>query len=148
MASPVDIKNRRASYEYELIEKFVAGLQLTGTEIKSIRNSQASIAEAYCIFIKGELWVRNMNIAEYEQGGYNNHEPKRERKLLLQKQELKKLTKKLKDQGFTIIPTHLFINEKGWAKLRIALARGKKLYDKRQSLKDKDTKRQLDRLNK
>lgn len=118
---------------------------LTGTEIKSIRQGKANITDAYCTFDGDDLVVRNMYIAEYEKGGYANHEPKRDRKLLLQKKELRKLATKLKDQGLTIVPVELFFNEKGFAKLHIALAKGKKLYDKRSDLKDKDTKRELDR---
>jgi len=137
--------NRNAKYEYAFLEQFTAGLQLRGTEIKSIRNKDVSIAEAYCAFKSGELFVINMNIAPYEQASFSNHEPKRERKLLLNKQELKKLNGKLKDKGLTIIPTRLFISDKGHAKLNIALAKGKKIHDKRDSLKDKDVKREIDR---
>lgn len=142
------IKNKRAGFEYEFLDKYTAGLQLTGTEIKSIRNGKASIAEAYCGFKGKELFIRNMHIAEYEQGNYNNHEPRRERKLLLQRQELNKLNRKLKDKGLTIVPTLMFISESGYAKINIALAKGKKLYDKRDDLKNKDIKRQLDRAMK
>jgi len=145
MANKVNIRNKKASFEFFLLEKFVAGLVLTGTEIKSIRGSKASINEAYCAFTGGELFVRNMHIAEYDYGTYNNHEPKRERKLLLTKRELKKLQSKLNEKGLTLIPTFLFINEKGLAKLEIALAKGKKLYDKRETLKQKDTRRDLER---
>lgn len=145
MASDIVIKNKKASFEYHLIEEFTAGIQLTGTEIKSIREGKASIAEAYCSFTNGELFVINMHITEYKYGTYNNHEPKRNRKLLLNKRELRKLLNKTKERGFTIIPTTLFINEKGLAKLNIALAKGKKLYDKRESLKTKDNKRQMER---
>ena len=137
--------NRKAKYEYEFLEQFTAGLQLFGTEIKSIRNKDVSIAEGYCTFINGELFILNMHIAHYEQGTYNNHEPKRERKLLLKKQELKKLNGKLKDKGLTIIPTRLFISDKGHAKLNIALAKGKKIHDKRDGIKDKDIQRDVDR---
>jgi SsrA-binding protein len=141
----ISIKNKKASFEFEFLDMFTAGIQLTGTEIKSIRDNKASIAEGYCVFVQDELWVRNMHIAEYDKGSYNNHEPRRDRKLLLNRQELKKLGNKIKDKGLTIIPVKLFLNEKGLAKLEIALARGKKLYDKRESLKEKDTKRQIDR---
>ena len=140
----INIKNRKASFEYHLLDKYIAGIQLTGTEIKSIRESKASIAEAYCIFINEEMWLKNMHIAEYAQGSYNNHAPKRDRKLLLNRQELNKLSRKL-DKGLTIIPTRLFINEKGFAKVEVALAQGKKLYDKREDIKKKETKRELDR---
>lgn len=144
----VNIKNRRASFEYTFLDKYVAGLQLTGTEIKSIREGRANITDAYCVFIKDELWVRNMQVEEYAQGTYNNHEPKRDRKLLLNKHELKKLSGKLKDQGLTIIPTRLFINENGYAKLEIALGKGKKLYDKREDIKKRETSRELARKTK
>ncbi|HET6243430.1 MAG: SsrA-binding protein SmpB [Bacteroidetes bacterium] len=142
----INIKNRRASFEYEFLDVYVAGIQLTGTEIKSIRDSKANITDGFCIFLKDELWARNIHIAEYKEGSYNNHEPKRDRKLLLNKGELKKLANKTKDKGLTIVPLRLFINNKGFAKLEIALAKGKKLFDKRESLKEKDTKRQIDRL--
>ena len=145
MVSQVNIKNKKAGFEYFLLEKYNAGIQLMGTEIKSIRLGQANIVDAYCVFVNNELFVKNMNISEYEYGTHYNHEPKRDRKLLLSKRELKKLNNKLKDQGLTIVPTLLFINEKGFAKLEIALAKGKKLYDKRETLKEKDTKREMDR---
>jgi len=148
MSSPIKIKNKKASFEYEFIETFTAGIQLQGTEIKSIRNGKASIMEGYCFLRKGEIFIKNMFIAEYKQGTYNNHEPRRERKLLLQKIELNKLERKMKDKGLTIIPTLLFISNSGYAKLNIALAKGKKLYDKRETLKAKDNKRDLDRLKK
>ncbi|MBN8703905.1 MAG: SsrA-binding protein [Bacteroidetes bacterium] len=141
----IDIRNRKASFEYTFLDKFIAGIKLQGTEIKSIRNSQAAINDAFCSFIKDELWVINMHIAEYDKGSYANHEPKRNRKLLLNKQELKKLTNKLKDQGLTIIPLKLFINDKGFAKLEIALCKGKKLFDKRDDIKKRDTERELQR---
>jgi len=146
--SNVNIKNKKAGFEYHLVDKYVAGIQLTGTEIKSIRNSKASVGEAYCVFVKSELFIRNMHIAEYDPGSYNNHEPKRDRKLLLNRLELDKLKKKLKNKGVTIVPVRLFINDKGLAKLEIALAEGKKLYDKRQDLKSKDDKRAMDRAMK
>jgi SsrA-binding protein len=141
----VSIKNKRASFEYEFLDVLTAGLQLTGTEIKSIRDSKANLSDAYCTFINDELVVRNMHVSEYKEGSYNNHEPKRDRKLLLNRTELRKLQNKLKDKGLTIIPTKLFINDKGLAKLEIVLAKGKKTYDKRESLKEKDAKRQMDR---
>jgi SsrA-binding protein len=127
------------------LQEFTAGIQLTGTEIKSIREGKANIADAYCTFKGDELFVINMHIAEYSFGTYNNHEPKRDRKLLLTKRELHKMQAKVKEKGFTIIPTLLFINEKGLAKLTISLARGKHYYDKRESLKQKDVKREIDR---
>ncbi len=142
----VNIKNKKASFNYELIDKYEAGLQLLGTEIKSIRNGKASIAEAYCTFIKDELFVLNMHISEYNHGGFVNHEPTRKRKLLLHRQELQKLEKKLANQGLTIVPVRLYINKSGFAKLQIALARGKKLYDKREDLKAKDAKRAIERV--
>jgi len=139
-------KNRKASFEYFFLDEYTAGIQLTGTEIKSVRLNQVSIAEAYCVFDKSDLVIRNMNIEHYKEGTYNNHAPRRDRKLLLNYTELKKLTGKLKDKGLTIIPIRLFINERGLAKLQITLAKGKKNYDKRESIKQKDVKRQLDRL--
>ena len=146
MALPkVSIKNKRASYEYFLIEKYTAGIQLTGTEIKSIRYGKASIKEAHCAFQGNELFVRNMDISEYKLGTHYNHEPKRERKLLLTKRELGKLKEKVAERGFTLVPILLYINDNGLAKLNIALAKGKHTYDKRASLKDKDLKRDLDR---
>jgi SsrA-binding protein len=145
MKNQVQIKNKKASFEYFFLEKYIAGIMLTGTEIKSIRESNASIAEAYCLFVNEELFIRNMHIAEYSFGTCNNHEPRRDRKLLLKSKELKKLNNKLKEQGTTLIPTLLFVNEKGLAKLEIALAKGKKLYDKRETLKGKDIQREIER---
>ena len=138
-------KNKKAAFEYFLMDKKVAGISLSGTEIKSIRNNKARIVEAYCAFVDDELYVRNMYIAEYAPGSYNNHEPRRERKLLLKRNELNKLKKKLKDVGLTCVPTNLFITKSGFAKLEIAIAKGKKLYDKRHDLKAKDDKRLMDR---
>lgn len=140
-----EIKNKKASYQYELQDKVTAGLILTGPEIKSIRLNQASINEAYCRFEKDELYIHNMYIAEYANRGYAEHEPRRKRKLLLNRHELNKLQRKLKNVGFTIIPTRLYIDKTGWAKIVIALARGKKQHDKRQDLKKKDIERDLDR---
>jgi SsrA-binding protein len=145
MSSKINIKNRKASFEYQFIDTFVAGIMLVGTEIKSIRNNKANISDAHCVFNGNELFVKNLHIAEYSNGGQNNHEPKRERKLLLNKQELKKMLGKVKEKGNSIIPIRLFINEKGKAKLEIALAKGKKVYDKRESIKEKDQKRDLER---
>jgi SsrA-binding protein len=145
----VSIKNKRARFEYELIENYTAGIVLTGTEIKSLRNSKASIAESFCEFNdRSELFTVNMQIDEYTFGTRFNHRPKAQRKLLLNKKELKKLHKEIKNGGLTIIPIRLYINEKGLAKLHIALAKGKKLYDKRETLKDRDNKRDLDRIKK
>ena len=141
----LNIKNRRASFEYALHMELTAGIQLTGTEIKSVRAGKANITDAYCAFVKDELFVRNMHIDEYEQGNIYNHVPKRDRKLLLQRSELSKLKGKMKDKGFTIVPLQMFLSESGFAKLDIALAKGKKLYDKRESMKDKDVKRDLAR---
>jgi SsrA-binding protein len=139
-AHAISIKNRKAEFEYFLLTKFTAGLVLTGTEIKSIRVGKANIQDAYCSFTNNELWVHNMHVSEYVNGSYNNHLAKRDRKLLLNKRELKKLLIKLNERGFTIIPTLLYINETGYAKLDIALARGKKKYDKRESIKEKDNR--------
>ena len=145
MANQIEIKNKKASYQYFLVEEFTAGLQLTGTEIKSIRQGKASIAEAFCTFRGDELFVRDMHIAIYTEGTIYNHEPKRDRKLLLTRRELKKLQAKVNEKGFTIIPTLLYVNEKGLAKLDIALAKGKHYYDKRDTIKKKDIKRDLER---
>ena len=146
--SNVVIKNKRATFDYEIIDRFVAGIQLYGTEIKSIRDGKAGLSDTYCLFINGELWVKNMHIATYFFGTYNNHDVRRDRKLLLTRRELKKLIRGTKETGFTIVPTKLFINEKGLAKLEIGLARGKKNYDKRESLKEKEDKRNIDRAMK
>lgn len=143
----INVKNRKASFEYELIERLVAGMQLVGTEIKSIRNGKVSLNEAYCQFFAGELYAKNIHIAEYELGTCNNHLAKRDRKLLLSKKELEKLERKIKESGLTIIPTRLFINDRGLAKLEIALARGKKMYDKRETLKRKDAQRDMERAS-
>ena len=146
MSSNINIKNRKASFEYKFIATFVAGISLVGTEIKSIRNNQANISDAYCVFMDEELYVKNLHIAEYPNGGYANHEQKRDRKLLLNKQELHKILGKVKEKGNAVIPIRLFINESGKAKLEIALARGKKIYDKRESIKENDKKRDMDRI--
>lgn len=149
MQKTINIQNKKARFLYEILDKYTAGIVLTGTEIKSIRNSKASIAESFCEFNEqGELFVINMTIEEYAFGNYYNHRPKAERKLLLNKKELKKLLKEVQNTGLTIIPLRLFINEKGFAKLDIALAKGKKLYDKRDTIKDRDNKRDLDRIKK
>ncbi len=145
MANQIEIKNKKASYQYFLVEEFSAGIQLTGTEIKSIRQGKASIAEAFCSFRGDELFVKDMHIAIYTEGTIYNHEPKRERKLLLTRRELKKLQAKVNEKGFTIIPTLLYVNERGLAKLDIALAKGKHFYDKRDTIKKKDIKRDLER---
>lgn len=142
-----EIRNKKARFRYFLEDEFVAGIQLTGTEIKSIRAGKASIVESFCKFKKGELFVVNMFIAEYENGGYANHKPKRDRKLLLNRSELMKLERKLRDQSATIVPLEVFINERGLAKMKVAVAKGKKLHDKREDLKTKDLKREIDRGN-
>ena len=141
----VSIKNKRAKFEYHLLDTYTAGIQLVGTEIKSIRNSKASILEAFCVFERGEVWIRNMTITEYENGSFYNHKPKSDRKLLLNRKEIDKIEKFLKVKGNTIIPLKLFLSEKGWAKINIALAQGKKLHDKRNDLKEKDDKREMER---
>lgn len=145
MSSNIRIKNKRISWEYFLIEKLVAGIVLSGTEIKSIRNGKANLSESFCVFEEGELFVRGMHIAEYTYGTYNNHLAKRDRKLLLTARELKKLAIKVQEKGMTLVPVTLFINQKGLAKLEIALAKGKHFYDKRENLKEKDSKREMDR---
>lgn len=145
----INIKNKKARFEYEIQDKYTAGIVLSGTEIKSIRLGKASIAESFCEFNeKGELFIINMQIDEYSHASHFNHKPKAERKLLLNKIELKKLRKEVNTSGNTIVPLNLFINEKGLAKMNIALAKGKKLYDKRETLKDRDNKRELDRIKK
>ena len=144
----INIKNRKASFEYELIERLTAGIQLTGTEIKSVRNGKVSLNDAYCQFYAGELYAKNIHISEYELGTCNNHPAKRDRKLLLTKKELNKWERKLKESGLTIVPVRLFINDRGLAKLEIALARGKKMYDKRETLKQKDSHREMERMRK
>lgn len=146
--APVNIKNKRASFDYEFIDLYTCGIVLTGTEIKSIRLNKASLVDTYCIFIGGELWVKNMHIAEYFYGSYNNHQARRDRKLLLTKKELRKLQQSDKVAGLTIVPVRMFINEKGLCKVVIALAKGKKEYDKRESLKEKDDRREMDRIMK
>lgn len=142
----VNILNKRARFEYEILEQIEAGIVLTGTEIKSLRSSKASITDSFCQFIEGELYIINMMIDEYKLGTFYNHKIKRERKLLLHRQELNKFEKKLKDIGNTIVPLKLYINEKGKAKVVIALGRGKKLFDKRESIKERDNKRNMDRF--
>lgn len=149
MQKPVNIKNKKAKFEYEILDTYTAGIVLTGTEIKSIRDSKASIAEGFCEFNeRSELFVINMTIQEYVFGNYYNHKPKAERKLLLNRRELKKLEKAVNIKGNAIIPLRLFVNNKGLAKLEIALGKGKKLFDKRDSIKDRDNKRNLDRIKK
>ena len=137
----IEIKNKRASFEYEFLETFTAGIALVGTEIKSIRAGKASLAEAYAYFVGNELFIKNMHIAEYWWGNLNNHDPRRDRKLLLNRKELNKLQRRTKEKGLTIVATRLFLAENGYAKLNLALARGKKVYDKRESIKEKDRRR-------
>ena len=144
----VNITNKRARFEFHLQDEYTAGMQLSGTEIKSIRQNKASILEAFCVFEGDQLFIRNMHIAEYAEGSYNNHRLKRDRKLLLNRKELDKLLRKSKVKGYSIVPLKIFISDSGFAKLRIALGIGKKLFDKRAEMKEKDTKRDLDRLMK
>ena len=141
----INIKNKRASFDYLLLDKYTAGIVLTGTEIKSIRNGKASLVDTFCYINNGEVWVKNMYVAEYSYGSYNNHSARRDRKLLLSRKEIRKLQQDLKNPGFTLVPTLLFINEKGLAKLDIYLCRGKKEFDKRQTLKEKEDRREMDR---
>jgi SsrA-binding protein len=148
MKSNIDIKNKRASFDYELNEHFTAGIMLTGTEIKSIREGKASFTDSFAFFKDDGLWLKGLHISEYTYGTINNHEPKRERKLLLTKKELRKISTKVREKGFTIVPVRLFINENSYAKVEIALARGKATFDKRETLKSKDAKREMDRMMK
>ena len=142
----INIKNKKASYEYDFNDKFVAGIMLKGTEIKSIRNNEAYMSDSYCILTDNELWLKNLHISEFKGAGTDNHDPKRPRKLLLNRQELYKIHKKVKTKGMTIIPIRLFINEKGKAKIEITIAKGKKIFDKRESIKERDNKRKLDKI--
>ncbi len=144
----IEIVNRKAAYEYSFIQEFDAGIMLTGSEIKSIRSGNANLSDAYCIFENGELWVRNLYIAEYEYGTDSNHLPRRNRKLLLRRPELRKLERGIREKGSTIIPYKIFISDRGLAKVTIELARGKKAFDKRETIKEREDKRDLDRLNK
>lgn len=146
--SPVNIRNKKASFEYFFVDTFTAGIVLTGTEIKSIRMGKASLVDTFCHINNGEIWVKGMNISPYFYGSYNNHESKRDRKLLLNKREIKNLQEATKQVGFTIVPTLLFIDDHGRAKLDIALCRGKKEFDKRQTLKEKEDRREMDRVRK
>ena len=141
----VNIVNRRAGYEYSFLAKYIAGIMLTGTEIKSIREGNVNLGDGFCTFQREELWLNQINIAKFTEGTYNNHEPTRPRKLLLNKKELKQLWKNSQEQGVTIIPIRLFINDRGFAKVEIALAKGKKLYDKREDIKERDVKREMQR---
>ncbi|HEX5026407.1 MAG TPA: SsrA-binding protein SmpB [Agriterribacter sp.] len=140
-----NIRNRSAYFEYHIDDKYVAGLVLTGTEVKSIREGKASFNDSYCFFNKGELWIKSLHISEYSHGTYHNHDPLRERKLLLHKKELKKLASKIKEKGYSIVPLSIFFNEKGLAKIEIGLGKGKKLHDKRESIKARDSEREIKR---
>ena len=142
----INIKNRRATFDYEIIETFTSGIVLTGTEIKSIRQGKVGLTDTYCAVINGEVWVKNMYIAEYSFGSYNNHTTHRDRKLLLNRKEIRRIAKEVQVAGISIVPLRLFINERGLAKLVIAIARGKKQYDKRQSIKEREDKRSIDRM--
>ncbi len=148
MTQKVNIRNKRATFDYELLERYTAGIVLCGTEIKSIREGKVSLVDTFCFFSDNELWVRNMHISEYRFGTFYNHDATRERKLLLTKRELRKLQRAVKESGLTIVPICLFINEKGFAKMEISLARGKKEYDKRETLREKDDRREMDRARK
>jgi SsrA-binding protein len=141
----IQIKNKRATFDYELLETFTAGIVLTGTEIKSIRLGKASLVDTFCVVERGEVWVKNMYIAEYFYGTYNNHPARRDRKLLLNKKEIRKIESAAKNSGFTIVPIRLFINEKGLVKVVVSIAKGKKEYDKRESMRERDDKREMDR---
>jgi SsrA-binding protein len=142
----MEIKNRSAYFEYYIDDKYIAGIMLTGTEVKSLRAGKASFNDSYCVFNKNELWIKSFHIAEYSHGTVNNHDPLRERKLLLQARELKKLQAKIKEKGYTIVPLRLFFNEKNLAKVEIGLGKGKKLHDKRESIKQRDTEREMNRF--
>jgi SsrA-binding protein len=146
LAKNVEIKNKRASFEYQFIDTYTAGVALRGTEIKSIRQQKVNLSDAYCYVNEQGVFIKNMHISVYDKGTYLNHEPLRERKLLLQKKEINKIAKKLDDQGISLIPVKLFISDRGFAKIIIAVAKGKKLFDKREDMKEKDAKRELDRM--
>jgi SsrA-binding protein len=148
MKRAIEIKNKKARFHFDIEDTYVAGIQLTGTEIKSIRQGKASLVDSYCYFQKNELWIKGMHIAEYGHGTHFNHEPKRDRKLLLRKNELSKLFKKKQEKGYTIVALRLFISERGWAKVEIGLAKGKKKYDKREEIKKKDLQRDMERIRK
>ncbi len=148
MENRINIKNKRAYFDYEIIEKYTAGMVLTGTEIKSVRSGKVSLSDSFCYIRDGEIFVKNLNIAEYKFGGHYNHDPARDKKLLLEKSEIRKLSRKTRESGLTLIALRVFIAANGYAKMDIALAKGKKLYDKRETLKQKDTRRQLDRIQK
>lgn len=144
----INIRNKRATFDYEILEEYVAGVVLVGTEIKSLRMGKASLVDSYCYFERGELWIRNVNIAEYTWGTCNNHVPKRDRKLLLNRKELNKLQRSLQDRGLTVVGLRIFINERGLAKIVVGLARGRKSFDKREYIKENDAKREMDKAMK
>ena len=148
MDNRINIKNKKAFYNFEILEKHIAGMQLKGTEIKSIRQGKASLGDSYCFFTNNELWIKNMRISEYDHGNLFNHDPYRERKLLMNRRELNKLEKQTREKGLTIVVLRVFVNEKGLAKAQIGLVRGKKQYDKREAIKQKDLKRDMDRIGK
>ncbi|MBE0654103.1 MAG: SsrA-binding protein SmpB [Bacteroidales bacterium] len=148
MQNKINIKNKRAYFDYEILEKLSAGMVLTGTEVKSIRNGKVSLGDSYCFIREGEMFIRGMQIAEYKFGTYNNHSPERERKLLLLRKEIKRMDRKTRETGNTIVPLRIYFSNSGYAKIDLALAKGKKQYDKRESIKQKDAKRQMDRLHK
>jgi SsrA-binding protein len=148
MYNNIQIRNKKATFEFEIIEKYIAGIVLTGTEIKSLRMGKANFLDAYCHFVNDELWVKGLNIAEYDWGTYNNHDPRQERKLLLNRKELVKLSRQSNEKGLTIVALKLFINDNGYAKIEIAIARGKKTHDKRETIKQNDAKREIDRFRK
>lgn len=145
-SNEVNIKNKRARFDYEITDTYVAGIVLTGTEIKSIRDGKASLVDTYCLVENGEVWVKGMNISEYFYGSYNNHSTRRDRKLLLNRKEIQKLQKASEDPGYTIVPLKVFINERGLAKMMIGVGKGKKQYDKRQSIREREDKRAIDRM--
>lgn len=146
-SNDINIKNRKAGFEFTFIDKFVTGIVLKGTEIKSIKEGKASLQEAYCYIFKEEVYIKGMHISEFNEGTFNNHEPVRDRKLLLEKKEIRKIDAKFKEKGLSIVPLRLFVNKRGFAKMEIALAKGKKIYDKRDSIKERDVKREFDRTN-
>lgn len=148
MQNKINIKNKRAFFDYEILEKFTAGMVLTGTEVKSIRSGKVSLGDSYCFIREGEIFIKGMQIAEYKFGTYNNHSPERERKLLLQSREIRKLDRKTRETGNTIVPLRIYFSTSGYAKIDIALAKGKKQYDKRETIRQKDAKRQMERLHK
>lgn len=148
IAATVNITNRKAGFNYFISDSWEAGIVLTGTEIKSIRQGKANLNDAYCYFKNEDLWIKNLHISEYEEGGYHNHAPKRDRKLLLHSYQLRKIQSKLREKGVTLIPVRLYLSDRGFAKLEIGLARGKKLYDKRETIKQAEAKRELGRVMK